>query len=136
MGKSRGIQRLITNDKEEASLIPTTVSSVRTRLDVCTHLTQRARNRTDNCEHKGDPRREGASNNSLQLRPSKVRRDPCKAWRESELFFRWRRIFFPPILDSVAARRTRASGVCAFTLQFLLGFDDGLGVAPMRVVGG
>jgi len=79
VGQSRGGQRLITDDKEEASLIPITVSSVRARLDVCTHLTQRARNRSDNCEHKGDPRREGASDNSLQLRPSKVRRDPCKA---------------------------------------------------------
>ena len=136
VGRDRGDQRLITNEKEEASLIPTTISLCHSaRWYVCTHLTQRPRNWSNDHEHNGDPRRERASDNGLQPRPSKVRRDPCKARWESELSFRWRRIFFLLFMGGVAARRgTRTDGIGAMTLQFLLWFGSDL-VAPTRVVG-
>jgi len=83
LGEDRGRsgRGLITDDKEEASLNPTTVILRQSaRLDVCAHLTQRPRNRTNDHKDNGDPRRERASDNSFQLRPSQVRGDPCKAW--------------------------------------------------------
>ena len=136
VGQDRGDQRLITDEEEEASLIPTIISLCHSaRRDVCTHLTQRPSNRSNDHEHNGDPRRERASDNGLQTRPSKVRRDPCKARWESELSFRWRRIFFLLFVDGVAARRAHIGGIGVMTLQFLLWFGSDL-VAPTRVVGG